>query len=121
MTDSETLDELQSRNLPFATCENIELVITGGDGNEESKKAASDIIAEADVYFARFTPGPNCPQCNATLTGWLGSFIWGLANGEGHCSQCKYPARAYHRGGPFEIFHCILPYHPNVLAMAKAD
>ncbi len=117
-----TLDELRAENLPHAMCQNIGLLAKPKGGSDENRQAAEKFVAEADAYFAYFTPGPNCPKCGTTLNGMFGSFTWGIANGEGHCARCKYPARAYHRSEPFEMFTLILPYHPSVLeAIAEAD
>ena len=112
-----TLEEMQAANLPHATCENIGVSITPKDDSDGS--LADEVVAEADAYFAEFTPGPDCPKCGATLVGWLGSFTWGIANGEGHCSKCHYPARALHRKSPFSYLSVILPYHPDSLSLQE--
>lgn len=102
--------------LQHATCENIGIRIRAKDDDPESKQSADDAIREADEYLHDFTSGPKCPGCDLNLGGFLGSFVWGIANGEGNCSQCHYPARALHRNaGPFEFFENILPYHPDYI------
>lgn len=35
-------------------------------------------------------------ECGSRLTGIFGSFVWGLAHGEGSCSNCGRRARAFH-------------------------
>ena len=43
-----------------------------------------------------------CPACGAHLMGsgimdaLLSSFQWGLAHGEGFCTDCRWPIRMYH-------------------------
>lgn len=103
------------KELPHATCELIGLGIAPKNDTDECKQALADFTAEVDDYLAKFTPGPNCPRCGAQLGGLLGSFDWGIANGEGFYGQCNYPARGIHYG-PFEAMSMILPYHPSMLA-----
>ena len=96
------------------THQSIGMSITGED--------ASEVTAPLDGYlylFAAPTDG-KCLKCDAQLTGILGSFMWGLVNGEGTCSSCGWPARAYHRPEETdgsEIFdrplELILQYHPD--------
>lgn len=114
-----TLPQLQAENLPHATCENIGLVAKPKGDSNESWQVTAKFVVEADAYFADFTPGPKCPKCGTTLNGMFGSFTWGIANGEGYCVHCKYPARAYHRSEPFEMLTLVLPYHPSVLQPAE--
>jgi len=38
-----------------------------------------------------------CVDCDYQLGGLLGTFTWGIANGQGHCSQCGFPYLYYHR------------------------
>lgn len=62
-----------------------------------------------------------CISCGVSLGGMLGSFVWGIAHGEGNCSRCGWPTRYYHRivdrnGKPiFEpaIVQILLQYHPD--------
>lgn len=78
-----------------------------------------------DEYFRQFLkPGQGCVSCGKKQSGgdniidqFLDShFTWGMANGEGFCSNCKYPARAYHRSvGPIKFLNMILQYHPAEL------
>ena len=43
-----------------------------------------------------------CPKCGSHLLGGgimdalLSTFIWGIAHGEGFCSECDWPIRMYH-------------------------
>ena len=87
---------------------------------------AKDGLPEADTlaldeYFAPFAAipeGTGCPciKCGAPLGGFLGMFEWGIVHGEGRCSRCKWPARAYHfNAGPIERLELILQYHPSVV------
>lgn len=109
------LKAIQAKGLPHATFADVFTV-------NEGETADPAIVAELDKYLAHFTPGP-CPGCGAPLTGDLihqfigaATFTWGLAHGEGFCSKCKYPARAYHRDiGPIVRFEKVLAYHPDEL------
>lgn len=62
-----------------------------------------------------------CLNCGVPLNGLWGSFIWGLANGEGNCGNCGWPCRAVHRpkDNGIEMFdrpmEIILQYHPSRL------
>lgn len=38
----------------------------------------------------------HCHNCGENLDGLLGSFRWGMAHGEGFCSNCKWPAVGLH-------------------------
>lgn len=61
-----------------------------------------------EAYFAQFDApiyGENAPgimmskvrcSCGRPLGGFIGSFTWGIVFGEGFCSNCKRPGRAYH-------------------------
>ena len=87
-----------------------------------------------DAYFRGFLPPGPCVCCGeqqgigpdegrAIIDSIIGraKFRWGLANGEGYCSGCGYPARAYHREvGPIRFFSCILQYHPDELHAKEA-
>jgi len=66
-----------------------------------------------------------CLKCGESLDGFLiGTFEWGLAHGEGHCSKCGWPARAYHfiKHNGEDLFtgplRRILQYHPDVVEAA---
>jgi hypothetical protein len=68
-----------------------------------------------DDYFKHFVnpEGFECIRCGKNLTG---TFRWGLTHGVGACSNCGYPARAYHRDvGPIKFLNIILQYHPEEL------
>lgn len=88
----------------------------------ESEAAAKEHL---DAYFAEFlVPAGDfhCIGCHRTLTGFLGSFAWGLANGEGHCAECGYPVRMLHRfkDGPVEHLTMPMQYHPDELSGRKS-
>lgn len=108
------LAEIKARHLPRADWREI-FEVTGESITDEEQKALSG-------YFSQFlAPAEKCVGCERTLGGLLGSFQWGLANGEGFCGRCNYPARAYHRDiGPIELFQLILQYHPDELHEREA-
>lgn len=86
-------------------------------------------LVDLDAYFRQFIRPPKegamlCVGCGATLVAetqlgqlfGLGSFVWGIAHGEGHCRDCGYPDRAYHRNvGPIKFLNTILQVHPDEL------
>lgn len=37
-----------------------------------------------------------CVNCGRMLGGFFGSFVWGIANGHGECSNCGFPYAYYH-------------------------
>lgn len=50
-----------------------------------------------------------CPHCGSDLLGLFGSFTWGIAHGEGFCSNCKkvnftYYHYFYNGGMPLMLF-----------------
>lgn len=73
-----------------------------------------DERATLDKYFDAFAQpkiteengkrslgGSPCIKCEKPLVGLTtfllgGGFTWGIAHGEGHCSNCRWPARAHH-------------------------
>lgn len=112
---------LRAKALPKLTFGDV-FKITDGSLDEQE-------IAAIDSYLARFTiirdeRGSRCPGCGSLLTAhdaitglFLGAtFTWGIAHGEGHCSGCGYPARAYHFDvGPLKRFEAVLAVHPDEL------
>jgi len=40
-------------------------------------------------YKAVWILDEKCPNCGSDLGGLFGSFQWGLAHGNGYCSECK--------------------------------
>ncbi len=98
----------------------------------EGEAEATSLMKCLDEYFKQFSApvvldegnallgGQRCLNCDAVLSGVLGSFQWGIAHGEGTCSSCGWPARAYHRpkdqdgeeicDGALQV---ILQYHPD--------
>lgn len=111
--------------IEHCTVDDIGLEITGAD--------APPLIAALNEYLSAFAKpiksdregggmvgNTLCLKCGETLDGILGTFQWGLAHGEGTCSKCGWPARAYHRpkdNGGEEMFNqvleMILQYHPE--------
>jgi hypothetical protein len=97
------------------------------------------VIAAIDAYLSAFAKPierdgasglmfgeHKCLKCGEMLDGALGTFRWGITNGEGTCAKCGWPARAHHypKDADGAIFDqplvIILQYHPdNVAAEAK--
>ena len=123
--DRAALEELQAKRLPHCAWTDIFLAKEGGEIAEADQAALAD-------YFAHFLPPrEDCAGCGSKLVSrdiidvaiGTATFEWGLVNGEGHCSRCRWPARAYHRDvGPIKFLNCILQYHPNELSIrTEAD
>lgn len=124
MKAEKELRRLQDANLPRLNWRDVLTVKDGEQLSEADEKALSE-------YFARFvkTDGGKCVCCGdvqggnleASMMAALGvgraaRFTWGIAHGEGFCSTCKWPARAYHFDvGPIKRMEAILQYHPDEL------
>lgn len=71
--------------------------------------------------------GERCLNCNASLSGFLGAFVFGIAHGEGRCSKCKWPIRAKHNiadpagGEDIAQFPMMLCYHPEFVEANGSD
>ena len=70
--------------------------------------------------------GHDCLKCGRPQCGLTGYFRWGIVHGEGNCTECGWPARAYHEivdpdgGKPLARFSRILQYHPSVVVERSA-
>ena len=116
------LQRLKDANLPRLNWRDV-LSVKGAD-----PLPVGDELA-LQGYFSRFVkPGP-CICCGAQqgakdiLDGLLNArFTWGIAHGEGFCSNCTWPARAYHFDvGPIKRFEMILQYHPDELNVRQKE
>lgn len=123
------LKELQEKNFPCATVDDLPFDLTTKKDAEKSKRAKEQkkyFIKTINEYLKDFIPNDNCINCEKALGGIFGTFDWGLAHGEGFCSNCGYPARGKHYiklkklvvDGKEEnrlTLPFILQYHPNTL------
>lgn len=114
--NNERLRELQAEGLPRLRWQDV-------------LKVKGDLPADDDAalteYFRRFaaTSDGTCLCCGAKQGGdmvasvlGIARFRWGLAHGEGYCSDCGYPGRAYHYNvGPLKRLEAIFQYHPDEL------
>lgn len=107
-----TLEELQAANLPKATPADV--------GIDFTDTTTEELRATLTEYFGHFVGRVDgkfsCPCCAGT-----GTFTWGIAHGEGHCTTCGWPHRAYHfikdKNGEQIMRHVtILAYHPSELS-----
>ena len=77
------------------TIEDIGLKITGQDAPpliESVNKYLSDFAAPKREGEGNILLGNHlCLKCGRHLTGAMGTFRWGIANGEGSCSNCGWP------------------------------
>jgi len=128
MTDTQSA----ATDIERCSIQDIGLVITGTAApamiatiNSYLAVFAKPIVREGDlsIMFGRF----ECLQCGRPLGGACGSFQWGIANGEGTCSHCGYPCRAYHYpkdedGNIFtQPLQFMLQYHPERIAEARDE
>lgn len=117
------LAKLKEKQLRRANSDSCVRVKAPDDSPSDVLAARDSVNAALDSYFAQFVAPENgiCVNCHRVLDGLLGSFQWGLVNGEGSCGQCGYPARALHdpkdeQGSIFERrLQLILQYHPDDL------
>jgi len=116
------LEEIRAENPEKATVADLPFDFEVYDCDNETYLEVERIGDELNAYLAGFARSEKCLGCGANLCGkglaaaLLSTFTWGIANGEGYCATCGYPARAYHRNvGPIEFFDAIFQYHPDVL------
>lgn len=114
-----TKNSVGKLNVEIATMENVGITISKKSETKKAQKELDKTVQSCNEYFKRFIkPTENCPLCGATIGGIFGTFEWGIAHGEGGCSNCGYPARAYHNiEGMGSIKNLILFYHPNELEL----
>lgn len=81
-----------------------------GDGEEEESFLTGDL---------------ECVCCGRRLDGVIGSFEWGIVNGEGQCCYCGWPYRVYHRpklgGEEFATINVMLAAHPNEVELNEEE
>lgn len=157
----ERREELRERKLEPPTFDKLFTVKGLAEATEAEQEAFRKGWTENDLpklngYLSGFVLGlgredgkeveqaGGCPCCLATLGGFLtGSFEWGLVHGEGSCSACGWPVKAYHRlyldergddkgrllpehreddpGEPDLRFEWLLPAHPNAVLLKGED
>ena len=111
--------------------EDVDVCTTADIGIEIIGSGAPPMIDAIDEYLSIFSKPVKrddgnflmgrieCLKCGKALDGPMGSFQWGIANGEGNCSGCGWPCRAHHspKDSDGEIFDkalvLILQYHPS--------
>ena len=114
LTD-ERIFELREAAIP-----RLNLAHVTADGLPESPNvdAAMAYLKDNAAKFAD-PVDDKCLNCRRILVGFLlGSFTWGIIHGEGMCSYCGWPARAYHYyevNGERQRFEAVLQYHPEQL------
>lgn len=103
-----TLQELKDSNIIPCSVQSLGIKLSG-----EKKDWAEEKINE---YLSDFVFSEKCLGCEHDMTGILGMFQWGIQHGEGNCSNCGYPARAYHRVPDVVNWqNMVLQYHPKTL------
>lgn len=122
MKEKINLKILQAKELRRARFEDLGLnfKITGPIGPKENQMMI-DFITKFDEYMEIFLPPGPCINCGLAQGDFLGYFTWGIQHGEGYCSNCGYPARAYHyiKDEQFPLnknpLNIVLQYHPMEL------
>lgn len=131
------IEELRS-SVAHATFNDIDAEVKeGGD-----PKLIEDMTAYLHKFAARKLgddgrplAGNPCICCGYDLCGGMvgflmgskGGFKWGLAHGEGYCSECGWPARLYHfvkdRDGKdlLTFRHVVLQYHPDGINVREKE
>ena len=120
-----TIPELKAENITPATCESVGITFKPKPGFSTGENDAQYAIETINKYLENFVMSKKCIACGVPLLGESilesGSFVWGIATGEGNCNNCGYLARAIHRIELPEIedaatlSNVILQYHPKVL------
>ena len=125
-------NDLTQTDVERCTIADIGISLTGDDAqplvdaiNEYLQDFAKPVKRDGGGSFAmgRYV----CLKCGESLDGMLGRFRWGIAWGEGHCTGCGWPGRAYHiikdkDGDIFERpLELILQYHPSVVEKTAVD
>jgi hypothetical protein len=123
MKAKQELQRLKDAKLPRLDWRELAKVREGEKLPDADEKAMAE-------YFAHFVkPGP-CICCGAQqgskdlMDAFIGGgrFRWGIAHGEGNCTDCGWPARAYHRNvGPIEFVQIILQFHPDELNVREPE
>lgn len=97
-------------------------------------------IADCEEYFSHFVKpvrghggAMRCFHCGEYLTGFesmllgKGGFEWGIALGEGHCANCRWPARGHHFAKAadgselFTLRNFVLQYHPDFVSKRERE
>lgn len=93
------------------------------------EEAMSDYDVWA-AHFRHFAPPGKCVCCGQTLGGIMSmlgiGFVWGIVNGQGHCSCCHWPCTAYHRprdaaGEEVGLIEMILCAHPDEVSRREPN
>lgn len=68
-----------------------------------------------------------CVGCGKVLTGFLGTWRWGIAHGVGECASCGWPSHGHHwikdeKGeGVVTLNNFILQLHPDFVERRKRE
>ena len=121
-TDTVLTDE-RIYELRKAAIPHLDLAHVTADGFPESSNVDAAMAYLKDNAAAFADPvDDKCLNCGRALMGLLGSFTWGIIHGEGVCSHCGWPARAYHYyevDGEERSFQAVLQYHPDQLITSE--
>ena len=118
---SDCLDA-RARELPYLDAEGMvraddpELAAKMAEHLSTPERFAQPIVDDGEVRCV----------CGSRLTGLLvGTFTWHpIVHGEGQCSACGWPGRAYHyveHNGRRELLNAVLLYHPDALDLGPVE
>jgi len=127
------LKELQDKKLPRTTIADLPFELKlkkGARESQKAKEAKENFIKIINKYLRMFVSDKKCINCEEDLSGIFGTFNWGIVHGEGHCSNCGYPARGRHyikaknlviddKEETELILPFILQYHPSELRQRR--
>lgn len=110
------------KSMPHVSFEALRNSMPGSDAY------TPEFVAILDEYLKSFTlpsdlntPKPRrpCLKCGSLYAG----FTWSIQHGEGHCSECGWPARAYHFITDETGAECrlvmTLQYHPIAVTVRR--
>lgn len=128
--DADGLARMKAEDLPHCKVGDVWRIEMPENGmTAEAGRETLLRMERAGDYLRHFLPPGergDCAFCGSRQGGLTaailgGGFEWGLQHGEGHCSRCGYPARAYHDlkdadGAKVINGALILQYHPDEIS-----
>lgn len=105
------------------------------------EELSPESIAVFDDYFSHFVAIPiedgkdgkketrdqTCPGCGKAITGFFGTFTWGIVHGHGMCANCGWPVIGFHyindKSGKrlLTLTNVILIVHPDFVSKRGKD
>jgi hypothetical protein len=119
------IDELRLTTRPCLLTD----IASAKEGTELDPAFVEDALTYLENYAAPVDGKYLCIGCGSPLAGSLtdqlfgsGGFEWGIAHGEGHCRNCRWPVTMYHRiktrtGEPLIDMTLPLCVHPDHISV----